>query len=149
MIITRRKKNMDDSPNNILNDQLLDVVPEEESPSYYNDFNMESNLPKTEDTLRGSGNKIEEINGMDDKFNAKKGGKKKPATSVSMAKNNLRELVNVEMQNQHQGQGFAQNDTNMPMNSDISMEQNPSQPLFVFGGNVRPVSSKFEIFFLF
>lgn len=149
MIIGKRKQGKDsNSPDTILNEQLPEV-PEEESPGYYSDFSLET-ATKTEDT-RSVSRKEEEMR-PELQNTQKKGGSKKKPTSVSVAKNNLRDMVTEEMHNHTQNFQPTKANSNVegPIISQNDQQmQDTAQRVYMFGNNNGPINSKIFLVLIF
>ena len=148
MLITNKKKSKDEcSPDTIGNGQIMEI-PEEESPGYYSDFSIDTGNIKNENGHKGYVKKEDDGDKSDAKSqNNKK--KKKPVTSVSVAKNNLRDMVHKEIQN-HPNPNFQtqpNSSEHTPLTPTESYLEDASslQQIFMFGGNPDP--SSINIFF--
>ena len=143
MIITNKKKkgyNDDSSPDGL--PQKIVELPEEESPGYYSDFGVESNSTRPGDSFGSMARKEEEIERNDLKNSQKKGGpKKKQTTSVSLAKNNLRDMISEEI-SIHNTPFPQKNNSNESIGDDQNFQNGTAQQVFMFGNNNQRVTSK-------
>ena len=152
MIISNRKKKgySDESSPDGIPQKIMELPEEEESPTYYSDFSVEPNAAKAGDNFGNMTRKEEEMERNDLKNSHKKGTtKKKPATSVSLAKNNLRDMVTEEIQIHNTP--FPQRNNSNENLQDVQdpNNQGTAQQVFMFGNNNQRMNSKKIILFCY